>query len=85
MKWIDANLETPVSGKFICLIADKLFFGTVINGCSVFYIDNDEILFNPDVSYNTDYGSFMQKGKGWIKPKHFAEVTHWMPLPEMPQ
>jgi len=80
MKWINVKDETPSKGKFVCLINGKLFFGLVTSYGSFPFVKDYEIYFE----LRRTLGDLTINGMRWIKPSHFAEVTHWMPLPEIP-
>ena len=85
MNWIsckDKLPETPCN--LICLISGEIFLGEAV------YTHAHLITFNsinfiyyrinrPITSY--DAGKFSGT---WCIPNYFREVTHWMPIPELP-
>jgi len=72
MKWISVKDELPTKGEFIALIGCKKFNGMFLNK------------FQGAIVQDTDMYIYFKQSIGWLKPSHFADVTHWMPLPEMP-
>lgn len=82
-EWISVKDRSPEKGMFVCLIGKKMFFGCTQdkNGniekiMDIMYANKGIIKLLED-----DFHTIL---RGWIKPPHYGEVTHWMPLPEVP-
>jgi len=79
MKWISVEDELPTKeGRIITVINGKYFLGEALYCPNIFtYRESDNI-----VNYCLDNGSPWAY-KGWKKPSHYKDVTHWMPLPQV--
>ena len=83
-EWISVKDQTPKIGRFVCLIGGKMFlgctedkYGSLNTGYEIKYSNKGVLKINPDFDF--DLIVF-----GWIKPSHYGDVTHWTPLPELP-
>lgn len=85
MKWISANESLPCEpGKLIVIINGEYLFGLATEFMP--YTASDQIYFFLQYTYeNTSNPYVIRKvslGGHWVKPKLYAEITHWLLLPE---
>jgi len=81
-EYIPVTKSLPCSGRFICVIEGKEYFGKVVNKVSESYFRMyNEVIYNP----SRDYDKYSFDGVGWIKPKSMPDPTHWYPIPDAPK
>lgn len=91
MEWIDCNERLPdKTGDILVLINNKILVGEVVNMGWFGYADSDKVYFFIDFAYYCDDKntlSMISKAMGgnWHKPQLYAEVTHWLELPKLPE
>lgn len=72
MEWISVKerLPTKEHREIVCLINKRPI------PC---------LVHDATLSFSLNSLSYHWPTRQWIKDKYFAEVTHWMPLPEPPE
>jgi hypothetical protein len=75
-------------GHVLVLINKEILIAKVFESAYIGYSPIDEIFFLVDFVYtNSEIPNCIKKvarGGSWHKPPLYAEVTHWMKLPELP-
>jgi hypothetical protein len=73
MNWISVKDKNPSKNEkyFVCLINNIPIVGFIVERGTIYTIKNT-------VAYCLDH-------RGWVKDPHYAEITHWMPLPLPPK
>lgn len=92
-EWISVKDALPThTGKILVVINGQILQGEAVEQCaSILFIDK-EVYFEMTYVYEQlegdEYTYVLHKkstGGRWIKNVLYAEVSHWMPLPEVPK
>lgn len=87
-QWINVKDDLPKSGEFLALINNKIFISKVIDSSTNYYfVSNDYVYlkYEQSLSGSGRVCTVELINPRWVKPEHFAEVTHWYPLPALPK
>lgn len=90
MEWINCKERLPIEmGDILVLINNKILVGKALAATCHGYIDENVIIFFINFQFINDKNSrfFKKKATGgyWYKPDLYAEVTHWLELPKLPE
>ena len=74
-------------GKLLVVINNEILVGrSKFNDGAYYHYELNSIVYFINRTFQTHSGvmEIFPIGGEWIKPKLYAEVTHWMQLPEVP-
>ena len=92
-EWIKCSEKNPTErGNLLVIINGEILFAKAMEDSSMMYArrhDIEEIYFLIRYCYETSEknSNLMFKrpiGGEWIKPKLYADITHWLELPKPP-
>lgn len=74
MKWISVEVDTPnvdtLGGQEVLIVVNGNIHVATVMG--------------KDMLYSTDNNFLYSDEDGWCGDTRFAQPTHWMPIPEVP-
>jgi hypothetical protein len=88
MEWNKYPETFPITeGKLLVVINNEILVAiSKFNSGSYYQYEPNSIVyfFNHTLEHDLGVMKFVPIRGDWIKPKLYAEVTHWMKLPEVP-
>lgn len=74
-------------GKLLVVINGEILVGsTRFNSSPFYFLQPNSIIYFINQAFETTPDRVMRmipsRGE-WVKPKHYADITHWMMIPEM--